>query len=193
VYASACKIHLPRDESTPRRCQSPGQSRAPQGRKVASWGAPCRTSSRQACGRARPADRSAPRRNVAFRTRTTWPRRGKGYSTENLRTVALLGHGSAGKTTLAEALLGARRDSGSGQCRERHHGSATLTVWRRPSAFAAAPRAATWIFPRRVCTCSTRPDSRTSSARVDRRARRGGDAAICRQCAERDRDDHLRA
>ncbi|HQR55465.1 MAG TPA: elongation factor G [Burkholderiaceae bacterium] len=27
------------------------------------------------------------------------------YSTENLRTVALLGHGSAGKTTLAEALL----------------------------------------------------------------------------------------
>ncbi len=27
------------------------------------------------------------------------------YSTEKLRTVALLGHGSAGKTTLAEALL----------------------------------------------------------------------------------------
>ena len=27
------------------------------------------------------------------------------YTTENLRTVALLGHGSAGKTTLAEALL----------------------------------------------------------------------------------------
>ncbi|MGH6624512.1 MAG: GTP-binding protein, partial [Burkholderiaceae bacterium] len=27
------------------------------------------------------------------------------YSTENIRTVALLGHGSAGKTTLAEALL----------------------------------------------------------------------------------------
>ena len=28
------------------------------------------------------------------------------YTTENIRTVALLGHGSAGKTTLAEALLG---------------------------------------------------------------------------------------
>ena len=27
------------------------------------------------------------------------------YTTENIRTVALLGHGSAGKTTLAEALL----------------------------------------------------------------------------------------
>src|SRR4029450_9638489 len=27
------------------------------------------------------------------------------YATENLRTVALLGHGSAGKTTLAEVLL----------------------------------------------------------------------------------------
>src|SRR5262245_58815150 len=27
------------------------------------------------------------------------------YTTETLRTVALLGHGSAGKTTLAEALL----------------------------------------------------------------------------------------
>ncbi len=41
------------------------------------------------------------------------------YSTEKLRTVALLGHGSAGKTTLAEALLARdRRDRRRGQRRK---------------------------------------------------------------------------
>ncbi len=44
------------------------------------------------------------------------------YTTEALRSVALVGHGAAGKTSLAEALLFATGAiPAKGQCREGQH------------------------------------------------------------------------
>ena len=44
------------------------------------------------------------------------------FATENIRTVALVGDGAAGKTTLAEALLPRRARSRRRQRRARHDG-----------------------------------------------------------------------
>ena len=65
------------------------------------------------------------------------------YATENIRTVALVGHGAAGKTTLAEALLAqGRRDSGGGQRRARHDGQRLRSARKDVPAFAARVAAA---------------------------------------------------
>ena len=98
------------------------------------------------------------------------------YVTENIRTVALVGHGAAGKTTLAEALLA--REPGD---------------YREPAASSGARRSATSIRSKnpgstrcalRCCT-STSTDTRIHLidtpgfpdfiGQAIRRARRRGD------------------
>ena len=113
------------------------------------------------------------------------------YATPSIRTVALVGHGGAGKTTLAEALL-----ARAGAIRRRAASSGARTVCdfdpleKQLPAFAArvdpAPRHARRAHP---------PHRHARLARLhrpgDRRARRRRDRGGRRQRADRHRDDHV--
>lgn len=55
------------------------------------------------------------------------------YSTENLRTVALVGHGGAGKTSLIEAMLMRTARSPSAAASKKGQRSATTTRRKKRS------------------------------------------------------------
>ena len=81
------------------------------------------------------------------------------FATANIRTVALVGHGGAGKTTLAEALLAkAGAIPAAGQRREGHHRLATSTRSRSSTSTRCAPRSLHFDTPERARPPrSTRP------------------------------------
>ena len=65
------------------------------------------------------------------------------FATANIRTLALVGHGASGKTTLAEALLHkAGRDPVSGRGRARNDGQRLRSVGKDLAALAALVDAA---------------------------------------------------
>ena len=73
------------------------------------------------------------------------------YATENIRTVALVGHGAAGKTTLAEALLACAKAIPTPGSVERGT-TATSIRWRNRCSTRCARRCCTSIPIPRVCT-----------------------------------------
>ena len=114
------------------------------------------------------------------------------YATESIRTVALVGHGAAGKTTLAEALLlkaGAIQAPGSVE--------RGTTVSRFRSAREAIPalvatrRSCISRRTARACTSIDTPGFPDFIGAVDRRARCRRDRGGRRQRAVRHRDDHV--
>jgi translation elongation factor EF-G len=62
------------------------------------------------------------------------------YSTESIRAVALVGHGGAGKTTLAEALLFKAGAIAAKAASKRAAASATSTRRKNPPAIRSIRR-----------------------------------------------------
>ncbi len=113
------------------------------------------------------------------------------YTTENIRTVALVGHGGAGKTTLAEALLakaGAIQAAGSV---ERGTTVCDFDPLEKSYQHSLNASASCISICRdvRVHLVDT-PGLPDFVGQRDRRARRRRDRGGRRQRAERHRDDH---
>ncbi len=80
------------------------------------------------------------------------------FATENIRTLALVGHGASGKTTLAEALLHkAGAIQSVGVRRARHDGQRFRSDGKDLAAFAALVDPAPRNRRVRACISSTRP------------------------------------
>ena len=75
------------------------------------------------------------------------------FATENIRTVALVGDGAAGKTTLAEALLAkAGAIAAAGSVERGTHGQRLRSRSRRRTSIRCARR-----------SCTSRPTARAST------------------------------
>ena len=114
------------------------------------------------------------------------------YATSNIRTVALVGQGASGKTTLAEALLlkaGAIKEAGSVE-----RGTTVSDFDPLEKTYQHSLRASVLHLETqdtRIHLVDT-PGFPGFHRPGDRRARRGRDRGRRRQRAGRHRDDHRR-